>query len=58
MWQTNLEERARIPKCPSCRSSNISKIGIVGRAISFQLFGFASSKIGKAHKCNNGGTMW
>ena len=53
-----LEEQARIPKCPSCGSSNISKIGVVGRAVSFKLVGFASSKIGKTHKCNNWGTTW
>ncbi len=53
-----LEEQARVPKCPSCGSSSISKIGVVGRAVSFKLVGFASSKIGKTHKCNNCGTMW
>lgn len=53
-----LEEQARIPKCPSCGSSNISKVGVVGRAVSFKLVGFASSKIGKTHKCNNCGTTW
>ena len=53
-----LEEKSRSPKCPSCGSSNISKIGVVGRAVSFKLFGFASSKIGKTHKCNNCGSMW
>lgn len=53
-----LEEQARTPKCPSCGSSNISKIRVVGRAVSFKLVGFASSKIGKTHKCNNCGTMW
>ncbi len=53
-----LEEQNRTPKCPSCGSSNISKIGVVGRAISFKLVGFASSKIGKTHKCNNCGTTW
>lgn len=53
-----LEEQARISKCPSCGSSNISKIGAVGRVVSFKLLGFASSKIGKTHKCNNCGSMW
>ncbi len=56
--KTILEEQSRTPKCPSCGSSNISKIGVVGRAVSFKLVGFASSKIGKTHKCNNCGTMW
>lgn len=53
-----LEEQARTPKCPSCGSSNISKIGVVGSSVSFGLVGFASSKIGKTHKCNNCGTTW
>lgn len=53
-----LEEQARTAKCPSCGSSNISKIGVVSRAVSFRLVGFASGKIGKTHKCNNCGTMW
>lgn len=53
-----LEEQARVPKCPSCGSSNVSKIGVIGRAVSFKLLGFASSKIGKTHKCNNCGAMW
>lgn len=53
-----LEEQERTPKRPSCGSSNISQIGVLGRTVSFQLFGFASSKIGKAHKCNHGGTTW
>jgi hypothetical protein len=53
-----LEEQAQIPKCPSCGSSNISKIGVVNKVISTALLGLASSKIGKTHKCNNCGTMW
>lgn len=53
-----LEEKSRVPKCPNCGSSNVSKIGVVGRAVSFKLVGFASSKIGKTHKCNNCGTTW
>ena len=53
-----LEEQSRIPKCPSCGSSNISKIGVINRAVSFTLVGFASSKIGKTHKCNQCGTTW
>lgn len=53
-----IEEQTRTPKCPSCGSSNISNIGLVNRAVSTKLFGLASSKIGKTHKCNNCGSMW
>lgn len=47
-----------IPKCPGCGSTNVSKIGIVNRAVSVELVGLASNKIGKTHKCNNCGTTW
>lgn len=53
-----LEERNRGPKCPSCGSTNISKIGFLNRAVSTGFLGLASSKIGKTHKCNNCGSMW
>ena len=53
-----LDEKNRVSKCPSCGSSNVSKIGVAGRAASFALVGFASSKIGKTHKCNHCGTTW
>lgn len=53
-----LEEQARTPKCPSCGSANISKIGFLNRAVSTGFLGLASSKIGKTHKCNKCGSMW
>lgn len=53
-----LEEQSRVPKCPTCGSNNISKIGTINRMVSTGLFGLASSKIGKTHKCNNCGTTW
>lgn len=46
------------PKCPSCGSANVYKIGTINRMVSTGLFGLASSKIGKTHKCNNCGTTW
>lgn len=52
------EEQARTPKCPSCGSANISKIGTLNRMVSIGFLGLASSKIGKTHKCNNCGTTW
>ena len=53
-----LKEQSRVAKCPSCGSSNVSKIGMINRMVSTGLFGLASSKIGKIHKCNNCGTTW
>lgn len=46
------------PTCPSCGSSRISQIGTVSRAVSVGIFGLASSKIGKTHRCNNCGATW
>lgn len=53
-----LEEQSRVAKCPSCGSSNVSKIGMLNRMVSTGLFGLASSKISKTHKCNHCGTTW
>lgn len=53
-----LKEQSRVAHCPSCGSTNVSNIGTVGRMVSVGLFGLASSKIGKTHRCNNCGTMW
>ena len=53
-----LEEQSRVAKCPSCGSSNVSKIGTLNRMVSAGLFGLASSKISKTHKCNHCGTTW
>lgn len=47
-----------VAKCPSCSSTNVSKISTLNRMVSTGLFGLASSKIGKTHKCNNCGTTW
>lgn len=46
------------PKCPYCQSTNIKKISTINRMVSTGLFGLASSKVGKTHKCNNCGTTW
>lgn len=39
--------------CPYCKSMNCSKIGTMSRGLSFGLFGFGSSKVGKQWHCNN-----
>lgn len=50
-----LEERDRVPKCTYCGSTNIKKIGLLNRAISTELLGLGSKKVGKQFHCNNCG---
>lgn len=49
---------ANIPKCPTCQSTNIRKIGGVERGASILTFGLFSKKINKTFKCNNCGYTW
>ena len=53
-----LKGNFNVVKCPSCGSTNISKIGLANRAVSVGIFALASGKIGKTHKCNSCGTTW
>lgn len=46
------------PKCPQCNSTNIEKISTVDRAISVEIVGLASNKIGKQFKCKDCKYMW
>jgi hypothetical protein len=50
-----LEEGNRTPKCTYCGSTNIRKIGLLNRAISIELWGLGSKKIGKQFHCNHCG---
>ena len=52
------QSQSNIPKCPTCGSTNISKIGTFNRMLSTGLFGLASGKIGKTMKCRNCGMTW
>ncbi len=45
-------------ECPYCYSMNTSKISTVSRMTSTAMFGIASSKISKTHKCNDCGSTW
>lgn len=53
-----LEEQSRVPKCPTCQSTNIRKMGGVERGASIAAFGIFSKKINKTFKCNNCGYTW
>ena len=49
---------SNIPKCPTCQSTNIRKIGGVERGASILTFGIFSKKINKSFKCNSCGYTW
>lgn len=46
------------PKCPTCGSTNIKKIGGIERGVSIAAFGIFSKKINKTFKCCNCGYTW
>lgn len=46
------------PKCPTCQSTNIRKIGTIEGAVSILGLGLLSRKINKTWKCNNCGHTW
>ena len=53
-----LEEQSRVPKCPTCQSTNIRKMSGVERGVSIYTFGIFSKKINKTFKCQNCGYTW
>lgn len=53
-----LEEKNKAPKCPTCQSTNIRKMGGVERGVSIATFGLFSKKINKTFKCNNCNYTW
>ena len=46
------------PKCPTCQSTNIRKMGGIERGASIYAFGLFSKKINKSFKCKNCGYTW
>lgn len=46
------------PKCPTCSSTNIQKIGTGERVASVAMLGIFSKKINKSFKCKNCGYTW
>lgn len=52
-------QRANVPKCPICGSTNLSKITITHKAGKIALFGiFGMGDNGKTWKCNNCGSKF
>ena len=59
-YQVNVQAQELLnkPKCPTCGSTNIRKIGGIERGASIAAFGIFSKKINKTFKCNNCGYTW
>lgn len=47
-----------MPKCPTCGSLSVEKIGGLERAASVGFWGLFSNKINKTYKCKNCGHTW
>jgi predicted RNA-binding Zn-ribbon protein involved in translation (DUF1610 family) len=54
----NKSKEQNMPKCPTCGSTNIRKMGGVERGASIAAFGIFSKKINKTFKCGNCGYTW
>lgn len=52
------KEQISLPKCPTCHSTNIKKIGTGERVASVVGLGILSKKINKTWKCCNCGYTW
>ena len=51
-------QKANIPKCPTCGSTNVEKISTAQKAFGFALVGLFSSNLGKTMHCKNCGYKW
>ncbi len=49
---------ANVPKCPTCGSTNVQRIGTGEKMVSGALWGLFSTKIRKNYKCNSCKYMW
>ena len=53
-----IQSQSNIPKCPTCGSTNICKIGFGERMLSVGTFGLLSKKMNKTFKCKNCSYTW
>lgn len=56
--QRKENHQSNTPKCPTCGSTNIEKIGGMERAGSIAMWGIFSKKINKTFKCKKCGYTW
>lgn len=48
----------KLPKCPTCGSTNIEKISLGKKAVGASLFGLFSSNVRNTMHCKNCGAKW
>lgn len=53
-----LEEKSRVPKCPTCNSANIEKISTGKKVLGGAMFGLLSSDVRNTMHCKNCGYKW
>ena len=52
-YNNESKQSKKVIACPYCQSTNTEKLDVIDRGVSFGLFGFASSKVGKQWHCNS-----
>lgn len=51
-------QKANVPKCPTCGSTNVHPISTAKKAFGFALVGLFSSNLGKSYECDNCKYKW
>ena len=60
-YRADLEEKEHpkyVPKCPTCGSPDLEKIGTASKVLDVAFWGFASGKVKKTFHCKNCGYEW
>ena len=52
------KEAPHVPKCPTCGSPDLEKIGTASKVLDVAFWGFASVKVKKTFHCKNCGYEW
>ncbi|WP_395546691.1 MULTISPECIES: zinc ribbon domain-containing protein [unclassified Lacrimispora] len=58
IWAAQKHEENNIPKCPTCSSTNITRISATSRVINAGMFGLLGNKRKKTFHCNNCKYEW
>lgn len=53
-----LKEQSRVPKCPTCGSTNVEKIPVGKKVVGGAMFGLFSSNVRNTMCCRNCGYKW